>query len=222
GGWQMRIALARALMAPSELLLLDEPTNHLDLDAMLWLERWIAGYEGTVLIISHDTEFLNACARHILHFDQCKLVRYRGDYDSFLTQRAERLRQSQLAIERQTREAARLQAFIDRFKAKATKAKQAQSRIKALARMEVLAPKRARLHEFDDRFHDQVTRDTEAQRRINDLARMEVLATSRAQNPIDIQIPNPDSLPGPLLFPRDAGIGYAATQPGASRTPVSG
>lgn len=143
GGWQMRIALARALMAPSNLLLLDEPTNHLDLDAMLWLERWIAGYEGTVLIISHDTEFLNACARHILHFDQCKLVRYRGDYDSFLTQRAERLRQSQLAIERQTREAARLQAFIDRFKAKATKAKQAQSRIKALARMEVLAPLRA-------------------------------------------------------------------------------
>lgn len=143
GGWQMRIALARALMAPSNLLLLDEPTNHLDLDAMLWLERWIAGYEGTVLIISHDTEFLNACARHILHFDQCKLIRYRGDYDSFLTQRAERLRQSQLAIERQTREAARLQAFIDRFKAKATKAKQAQSRVKALARMEVLAPLRA-------------------------------------------------------------------------------
>lgn len=143
GGWQMRIALARALMAPSNLLLLDEPTNHLDLDAMLWLERWIAGYEGTVLIISHDTEFLNACARHILHFDQCKLIRYRGDYDSFLTQRAERLRQLQLAIERQTREAARLQAFIDRFKAKATKAKQAQSRVKALARMEVLAPLRA-------------------------------------------------------------------------------
>lgn len=140
GGWQMRIALARALMAPSELLLLDEPTNHLDLDAMLWLERWIGSYPGTVLIISHDTEFLEACAQHILHFDNQKLIRYRGGYQNFLTQRAERMRQSHLAWERQTREAARLQGFIDRFKAQASKAKQAQSRIKALARMEALAP----------------------------------------------------------------------------------
>ncbi|HLR77545.1 MAG TPA: ATP-binding cassette domain-containing protein [Burkholderiaceae bacterium] len=140
GGWQMRIALARALMAPSDLLLLDEPTNHLDLDAMLWLERWISGYPGTVLIISHDTEFLDACARHILHFDQCKLIRYRGGYQSFQAQRAERMRQTRLNLDRQTREAARLQAFIDRFKAQASKARQAQSRIKALARMETLAP----------------------------------------------------------------------------------
>lgn len=140
GGWQMRLALARALMAPSDLLLLDEPTNHLDLDAMLWLERWLAAYEGTVLLISHDTEFLDAVAKTILHFDQGKLIRYKGGYDDFLTQRAERIRLTHLALDRQSRETARLQSFIDRFKAKATKAKQAQSRVKALARMEVLAP----------------------------------------------------------------------------------
>ena len=143
GGWRMRIALARALMAPSELLLLDEPTNHLDLDAMLWLEKWLTAYDGTVMLISHDTEFLDATAKSILHFDHAKLVRYRGGYESFLTQRAERLRQNSIAWERQNREAARLQGFIDRFKAKASKAKQAQSRVKALARMEVLAPLQA-------------------------------------------------------------------------------
>ena len=140
GGWRMRLALARALMAPSELLLLDEPTNHLDLDAMLWLERWLAAYEGTVLLISHDTEFLDAVAQTILHFDQGKLNRYKGGYQDFVIQRAERLRQGKIAWERQTRETARLQGFIDRFKAKASKAKQAQSRVKALARMEQLAP----------------------------------------------------------------------------------
>jgi len=143
GGWRMRLALARALMAPSDLLLLDEPTNHLDLDAMLWLEKWLAAYPGTVLLISHDTEFLDAVARAILHFDHAKLVRYRGGYQDFLTQRAERLRQTTLAHERQARETARLQGFIDRFKAKASKAKQAQSRVKALARMQALAPLQA-------------------------------------------------------------------------------
>lgn len=140
GGWRMRLALARALMAPSELLLLDEPTNHLDLDAMLWLERWLAAYAGTVLLISHDTEFLDAVAQTILHFDQGKLNRYKGGYQDFVIQRSERLRQTKIAWERQTRETARLQGFIDRFKAKASKAKQAQSRVKALARMELLAP----------------------------------------------------------------------------------
>ena len=140
GGWQMRLALARALMAPSDLLLLDEPTNHLDLDAMLWLERWLGSYGGTVLLISHDTEFLDAVAKAILHFDNGKLQRYRGGYESFVEQRSERLRQGRIAWERQQRETARLQGFIDRFKAKATKAKQAQSRVKALARMEKLAP----------------------------------------------------------------------------------
>jgi len=143
GGWQMRLALARALMAPSDLLLLDEPTNHLDLDAMLWLERWLGSYPGTVMLISHDTEFLDAVARAILHFDQGKLNRYRGGYEDFVEQRSERLRQGQMAWERQQRETARLQSFIDRFKAKATKAKQAQSRVKALARMEKLAPLQA-------------------------------------------------------------------------------
>jgi ATP-binding cassette subfamily F protein 3 len=143
GGWRMRLALARALMAPSDLLLLDEPTNHLDLDAMIWLERWLASYPGTVLVISHDTEFLDAVAKIILHFDHADIVRYRGGYQDFLTQRAERTRQTQIAWEKQTRDAARLQHFIDRFKAKATKAKQAQSRVKALARMQTLTPLRA-------------------------------------------------------------------------------
>jgi ATP-binding cassette subfamily F protein 3 len=143
GGWRMRLALARALMAPSDLLLLDEPTNHLDLDAMIWLERWLAAYPGTVLVISHDTEFLDAVAKVILHFDHTDIVRYRGGYQDFLTQRAERTRQSQIAWEKQARDTARLQHFIDRFKAKATKARQAQSRVKALARMQVLTPLRA-------------------------------------------------------------------------------
>jgi ATP-binding cassette subfamily F protein 3 len=140
GGWRMRIALARTLMAPSELLLLDEPTNHLDLDAILWLEKWLSSYPGTVLLISHDTEFLDATAQSILHFSQGQLNRYRGGYQDFLTQRAERLRQTRLAWEKQSRETERLQGFIDRFKAKASKAKQAQSRVKALARMQILAP----------------------------------------------------------------------------------
>ena len=140
GGWQMRIALARALMAPSELLLLDEPTNHLDLDAMIWLERWLTSYDGTSIIISHDSEFLDSVCNAIVHIDQRQVSRYKGNYTSFLSQRAERLRQTQIAAQRQTQEAAHLQQFIDRFKAKASKAKQAQSRVKALARMQTLAP----------------------------------------------------------------------------------
>ncbi len=143
GGWQMRLNLARALMAPSDLLLLDEPTNHLDLDAMLWLERWLASYPGTVILISHDTEFLDAVSSVILHLDNRQITRYRGGYSDFETQRAEKLRQLQLAHQRQARTAAHLQSFIDRFKAKASKAKQAQSRVKALARMEQLEPLRA-------------------------------------------------------------------------------
>ena len=136
----MRIALARALMAPSDLLLLDEPTNHLDLDAMIWLERWLASYQGTVVIISHDTEFLDAVCNVILHIENRQLSRYKGNYQSFISQRAERLRQSRIAWEKQTEQAQRLQRFIDRFKAKATKAKQAQSRVKALDRMKIMAP----------------------------------------------------------------------------------
>ncbi|SUA60094.1 Uncharacterized ABC transporter ATP-binding protein YheS [Oligella urethralis] len=140
GGWQVRLSIARALMKPSDLLLLDEPTNHLDLDAMAWLEQWLAAYQGTVLLISHDTEFLNNVARVILHFEQHKLQRYRGNYQSFLEQQAERMAQHEQAYEKQQKEIQHMQSFIDRFKAKATKAKQAQSRVKALNRMQKLAP----------------------------------------------------------------------------------
>lgn len=140
GGWQVRLSIARALMKPSDLLLLDEPTNHLDLDAMVWLERWLSSYQGTVLLISHDTEFLNNVARVILHFEQQKLERYRGNYESFIEQQAERLSQHEQAYEKQQKEIQHMQSFIDRFKAKATKAKQAQSRVKALNRMQKLAP----------------------------------------------------------------------------------
>ncbi|HLR12797.1 MAG TPA: ABC-F family ATP-binding cassette domain-containing protein, partial [Burkholderiaceae bacterium] len=178
GGWQMRVALARALMAPSDLLLLDEPTNHLDLDAMLWLERWMASYPGTILVISHDTAFLESTAQHILHFEDQQLNRYRGGYQAFIEQHAEKLRQHQQAHVRQQQETARLQQFIDRFRAKATKARQAQSRIKALARMQTLEP-------------------------------------LRQQRGIDIQLPQPDAMPDPLLSLRGATIGYRQTNSAA-------
>lgn len=140
GGWRMRLALARALMGHADLLLLDEPTNHLDMDAIIWLERWLSQYEGTVMIISHDSEFLNSCTRSILSFEQGKLYRYKGNFDAYLSQRAERLRQQEKALIAQNRQIEKLQQFISRFKAKASKAKQAQSRVKALERMEKLAP----------------------------------------------------------------------------------
>ena len=140
GGWRMRLNLAQALMCPSDLLLLDEPTNHLDLDAILWLEDWLKRYPGTLLIISHDRDFLDGVVNVIAHIDQKKLVRYGGNYSAFEKQRAINLALSQAAFEKQSRERAHLQSFIDRFKAKATKAKQAQSRMKMLAKMEELAP----------------------------------------------------------------------------------
>ncbi len=140
GGWRMRLNLAQALMCPSELLLLDEPTNHLDLDAILWLEDWLKRYPGTLIIISHDRDFLDGIANVIVHIDERKLKRYGGNYSAFETQRAANLALSQAAYEKQSRERAHLQSFIDRFKAKATKAKQAQSRMKMLAKMEELAP----------------------------------------------------------------------------------
>jgi ATP-binding cassette, subfamily F, member 3 len=140
GGWRMRLQLARALMCPSDLLLLDEPTNHLDLDALVWLEAWLQRYEGTLLVISHDREFLDAVTRVTLHLDDAQLTRYGGNYSFFEMQRAERMSQQQAAFERQQDKIAQLQRFIDRFKAKATKARQAQSRVKALGRMEKLAP----------------------------------------------------------------------------------
>lgn len=140
GGWQMRLALARALMMPSDLLLLDEPTNHLDLDAMLWLERWLGQYDGTVLLISHDTEFLDAVATHIVHFEGQQLHRYRGNYAQFQRQHTEKRRLLEANIAKQEQRAAHLQQFIDRFRAQASKARQAQSRIKALERMQTLQP----------------------------------------------------------------------------------
>jgi ATP-binding cassette subfamily F protein 3 len=140
GGWRMRLQLARALMCPSDLLLLDEPTNHLDLDALVWLENWLQRYPGTLIVISHDREFLDAVTRVTLHVDQAQVQRYGGNYTAFETMRAERLTQAQSAYARQQEKVAQLQRFIDRFKAKATKARQAQSRVKALARMERLAP----------------------------------------------------------------------------------
>ncbi len=140
GGWRMRLQLARALMCPSDLLLLDEPTNHLDLDALVWLEAWLKRYEGTLIVISHDREFLDAVTNVTLHIDQGKLVRYGGNYSKFEDMRAEQLEQRQAAFSRQQDKIAHLQKFIDRFKAKATKARQAQSRVKALERMEKIAP----------------------------------------------------------------------------------
>ncbi|MBB3104346.1 ribosomal protection-like ABC-F family protein [Azomonas macrocytogenes] len=140
GGWRMRLNLAQALMCPSELLLLDEPTNHLDLDAILWLEDWLKGYPGTLLLISHDRDFLDSVVDHVVHLEQCKLTLYRGGYSAFERTRAERLAQQQQAYEKQQTQRAHMESFIRRFKAQATKARQAQSRIKALERLEELAP----------------------------------------------------------------------------------
>ena len=135
GGWRVRLNLARALMAPSELLLLDEPTNHLDLDAVLWLEEWLRRYQGTLLVISHDREFLDGVISHTLHLNDGRGRLYTGNYSAFERLRAEQLRQQQIAHEREQTERAHLQSFIDRFKAKASKAKQAQSRMKRLEKM---------------------------------------------------------------------------------------
>ena len=140
GGWRMRLQLARALMCPSDLLLLDEPTNHLDLDALVWLEAWLKRYQGTMVVISHDREFLDAVTQVTVHVDNAKLVRYGGNYSKFEEMRAEQLVLQQAAMVRQADKIAHLQKFIDRFKAKASKAKQAQSRVKALERMEKIAP----------------------------------------------------------------------------------
>ncbi|MBN8727857.1 MAG: ABC-F family ATP-binding cassette domain-containing protein [Xanthomonadales bacterium] len=135
GGWRVRLNLARALMQPSDLLLLDEPTNHLDLDAVLWLEQWLQKYPGTLLMISHDREFLDGLCTHTLHLHEQTARLYSGDYTSFERQRAEHLRQQQIAFEKEQVERAHLEAFIARFKAKASKAKQAQSRVKRLAKL---------------------------------------------------------------------------------------
>ncbi len=135
GGWRVRLNLARALMKPSDLLLLDEPTNHLDLDAVLWLEQWLLRYPGTIMLISHDREFLDGVCTHTLHLNEGKAKLYTGDYTSFERQRSEHLRLQQISFEKEQAEREHLQKFIDRFKATASKAKQAQSRVKRLAKM---------------------------------------------------------------------------------------
>ena len=140
GGWRMRLNLAQALLCPSDLLLLDEPTNHLDLDAVIWLERWLINYQGTLVLISHDRDFLDPIVNKILHIEHQKLNEYTGDYSSFETQRATKLAQQAAMYRQQQQKIAHLQSYIDRFKAKASKAKQAQSRVKALERMELIAP----------------------------------------------------------------------------------
>ncbi len=140
GGWRMRLQLARALMCPSDLLLLDEPTNHLDLDALVWLEAWLKKYAGTMIVISHDREFLDAVTNVTLQIDSAKLTRYGGNYSKFEELRSQQMELQQAAFSKQQDKIAHLQKFIDRFKAKASKAKQAQSRVKALERMEKIAP----------------------------------------------------------------------------------
>ena len=140
GGWRMRLNLAQALMCPSDLLLLDEPTNHLDLDAIVWLEDWLKRYPGTLFIISHDREFLDGICDVTLHLENLQIKRYTGNYSAFETRRAEQLVLQQASYERQQREVAHLQSFVDRFRYKASKARQAQSRIKMLEKMEKLAP----------------------------------------------------------------------------------
>ena len=140
GGWRIRLNLAQALMCPSDLLLLDEPTNHLDLDATLWLEQWMLAYQGTLLLISHDRDFLDAVTSHIVHIEQQTIFLYRGNYSAFERQRAERLALRQAQFQKQQQRRVELQRFVDRFRAQATKAKQAQSRVKALQRMTDIEP----------------------------------------------------------------------------------
>lgn len=140
GGWRMRLNLARALMCRSDLLLLDEPTNHLDLDAVIWLEEWLRKYPGTLLLISHDRDFLDSVCKHIINIEHLRLTLYTGNYSSFEKVRAERLANQQAEHEKQQREMAHMQQYVDRFRAQATKAKQAQSRLKALQRMKLISP----------------------------------------------------------------------------------
>ena len=140
GGWRVRLNVAKALMCRSDLLLLDEPTNHLDLDAVLWLERWLKNYPGTLILIAHDRDFLDQLTSHTLHIENQQARLYKGNYSAFEKIRAEQLANQQSQYHKQQREIEHMQDFVRRFKAKATKAKQAQSRLKALERMEVIAP----------------------------------------------------------------------------------
>src|SRR5512134_208942 len=139
GGWRMRLNLAKALISRADLMLLDEPTNHLDLDAVVWLERWLASYRGTLLLVSHDRDFLDGTVTHVAHLERSVITLYTGNYTAFETQRAARLAVQQAMFEKQQREIAHMTQFVERFRAKATKARQAQSRLKALDRLERIA-----------------------------------------------------------------------------------
>lgn len=169
GGWRMRLNLAQTLMCPSDILLLDEPTNHLDLDAILWLESWLQQYPGTLILISHDREFIDAVTSHILQIEHQQLHYYSGNYSSFEIQRAARLANQQASFEKQQEEIAHLQKFITRFKAKASKAKQAQSRVKALERMEKIAPAHV-----DSPFHFSIPAPEKVSDPLLDLAQAEL------------------------------------------------
>ncbi len=187
GGWRVRLNLARALMCRSDLLLLDEPTNHLDLDALIWLEDWLRVYTGTLLLISHDRDFLDRVTDHIAHIEHRGMTLYAGNYSAFETQRAAQLANQQSAYERQQREVRHIQQFVDRFRAKATKARQAQSRLKALQRMELIAPAH-----IDSQFHFEFP---PPERLPNPLLRLENLAVGYTDRPVIKNI-NLNLLPG--------------------------
>jgi len=182
----MRLQLARALMCPADLMLLDEPTNHLDLDALVWLEGWLKRYDGLLIIISHDREFLDAITRVTVHLDNASLTRYGGNYSTFEAMRAERMEQQAAAFGRQQEKIAHLQKFIDRFKAKASKAKQAQSRVKALDRMQKLAPVLVDA-EFDFEFREPVSLP-------NPMLNMRDLACGYMVPPAALHSDRPDTL----------------------------
>ena len=199
GGWRMRLNLAQALMCRSDVLLLDEPTNHLDLDAVIWLQDWLCKYPGTLLLISHDRDFLDTITDHIVHIEHNRAEIYTGNYSAFERMRAEKLAQQQAAFEKQQREIAHIQSFIDRFKAKATKAKQAQSRIKSLERMELIA----QAH-IDSPFH---FRFSKPEKMPNPLLRLEAVDIGYSENPV-LKLVNMALAPGDrigLLGPNGAG-----------------
>lgn len=199
GGWQMRLNLAKALMCRSDLLLLDEPTNHLDLDTIIWLESWLSAYRGTLLLISHDRDFLNNICTHIAHLEQQRIQLYTGNYSAFEHIRAERLANQQSQYLKQQRNIAHIESYITRFRAQATKAKQAQSRLKALERMQTIAPAHV-----DSPFHFSLF---EPEKIPNSLLHMEGIDAGYGDSPIlknvDFQL-----LPGDrigLLGPNGAG-----------------
>ncbi|MCD7097454.1 ABC-F family ATP-binding cassette domain-containing protein [Stenotrophomonas sp. MMGLT7] len=213
GGWRVRLNLARALMMPSDLLLLDEPTNHLDMDAVLWLEQWLLRYPGTLLLISHDREFLDNVATHTLHLHGGTAKLYVGGYTDFERQRTEQLRQQQIAHEKEQAERAHLQSFIDRFKAKASKAKQAQSRMKRLEKLAGTEAVRAE-REFRIEFAPPA-------RLPHSLIRLEHVECGYAVESRDSGLgigdsqqhapPNPESpIPNPVVVLHDVGFGLEA------------